>query len=110
VPEPYAVIALVKLIAGVGFALVYIGSVLIVDDLVPPSLRGTGQGFAKAVSFGLARIVRTLAGGAIYGYVGPRALFLVSAAAAICAGASVWAAAACVRRTEVALAAREAQL
>jgi hypothetical protein len=42
--------------------------------------------------------------------VGPRALFLVSAAAAICAGASVWAAAACVRRTEVALAAREAQL
>ncbi|HEY2937787.1 MAG TPA: MFS transporter [Gaiellaceae bacterium] len=104
------VIALVKLIAGVGFALVYIGSVLIVDDLAPPSLRGTGQGFAKAVSFGLAPIVGTLAGGAIYGYVGPRALFLVSAAAAICAGASVWAVAARVRRTEVALAAREARL
>ena len=104
------VIALVKLIAGVGFALVYIGSVLIVDDLVPPSLRGTGQGFAKAVSFGLAPIVGTLAGGAIYGYAGPRALFLVSAAAAVGAGAAVWAAAARVRRAEVPVAAGEGQL
>jgi MFS transporter, PPP family, 3-phenylpropionic acid transporter len=87
-------IALVKLIAGVGFALVYVGSVVIVDDLVPLGLRGTGQGFAKAVSFGLAPILGTLVGGAIYDYAGPRALFLASAGAAVVAGAGVWAVAA----------------
>ena len=86
-------IALVKLLAGVGFAFVYVGSVVIVDDLVPASLRGTGQGVAKAVSFGLAPVVGSLAGGAIYDYAGPRALFIASAGAALVAGGLV-----CARR------------
>jgi PPP family 3-phenylpropionic acid transporter len=88
--DPLA-IALVKLVAGVGFALVWVGSVLLVDDLVPSGLRGTGQGLAKAVSFGLAPILGSLAGGALYDYEGPRALFLACAAAALVAGASVFA-------------------
>jgi MFS transporter, PPP family, 3-phenylpropionic acid transporter len=83
------VIALVKLVAGVGFALVYVGSVLLVDDLVPPGLRGTGQGLAKAVTFGLSPILGSLAGGAIYDYAGPRALFLACAGAALLAATSV---------------------
>ena len=86
--DPLA-IALLKLVAGVGFALVYVGSVLLVDDLVPPALRGTGQGLAKAVSFGLSPILGSLAGGAIYDYAGPRALFLACAGAALVAGTSV---------------------
>jgi PPP family 3-phenylpropionic acid transporter len=83
-------IALVKLVAGVGFGLAYVGSVVIVDDLVPPSLRGPAQGLARAVSFGLALVVGSLAGGAVYDYAGPRALFLACAAAAAIAGALVW--------------------
>jgi MFS family permease len=94
-------IALVKLVAGVGFALVYVGSVLLVDDLVPPALRGTGQGLAKAVSFGLSPILGSLAGGAIYDYAGPRALFLACAAAALVAGTSVFVIAARSRATRV---------
>ncbi len=86
--DPLA-IALVKLIAGVGFALVYVGSVLLVDDLVPPALRATGQGLAKAVSFGLSPILGSLAGGAVYDYAGPRALFLTCAGAALVAATSV---------------------
>jgi PPP family 3-phenylpropionic acid transporter len=86
--DPLA-IALVKLVAGVGFALVYVGSVLLVDDLVPPALRGTGQGLAKAVTFGLSPILGSLAGGAIYDYAGPRALFLACAGAALVAATSV---------------------
>jgi MFS transporter, PPP family, 3-phenylpropionic acid transporter len=82
-------IALIKLLAGIGFALVYVGSVVIVDDLVPPSLRSTGQGFAKATAFGLAPIVGSLAGGAIYDYAGPRALFLTATGSALVAGATV---------------------
>jgi MFS family permease len=99
--QPLA-IALVKLVAGIGFALVYVGSVLLVDDFVPPALRGTGQGLAKAVSFGLSPILGSLAGGAIYDYAGPRALFLACAAAALVAATSVLAIAARSRATRAA--------
>ena len=92
-------IALVKLVAGIGFALVYVGSVVLVDDLVPPGLRGTGQGLARAVSFGLAPILGSLAGGAIYGYAGPRTFFLTCAGSALVAGATVWVIAARARAT-----------
>ena len=98
--DPLA-IALVKLVAGVGFALVYVGSVLLVDDLVPVPLRGTGQGLAKAVSFGLSPILGSLAGGVIYDYAGPRALFLACAGAALVAGTSVFLIAARNRATRV---------
>jgi MFS family permease len=94
-------IALVKVVAGVGFALVYVGAVLLVDDLVPPALRGTGQGLAKAISFGLSPILGSLAGGALYDYAGPRALFLACAAAALVAGTSVFVTAARSRATRV---------
>ena len=83
--EPVA-IALVKLLTGVGFALAYVGSVLIVDDLVPEALRGTGQGLARAVCFGLAPILGSLVGGVVYDVGGPAALFLGCAAAAAAAG------------------------
>jgi MFS transporter, PPP family, 3-phenylpropionic acid transporter len=98
--DPLA-IALIKLVAGVGFALVYVGSVLLVDDLVPPALRGTGQGLAKAVTFGLSPILGSLAGGAIYDYAGPRALFLACAGAALVAATSVSVIAARGRATRV---------
>jgi MFS transporter, PPP family, 3-phenylpropionic acid transporter len=98
--DPLA-IALVKLVAGIGFALVYVGSVLLVDDLVPAALRGTGQGLAKAVTFGLSPILGSLAGGAIYDYAGPRALFLACAGAALVAAGLVSVIAARGRATRV---------
>jgi MFS family permease len=105
-------IAAVKLVAGVGFGLAYVGSVVIVDDLVPEALRGTGQGLAKAVSFGLAPIAGSLAGGAVYDLAGPRTLFLACAGAAVVAGGAVSAIAVRDRgRARVAVAAgHEAQL
>ena len=86
--QPVA-IALVKLITGVGFALAYVGSVLIVDDLVPEALRGTGQGLARAVCFGLAPILGSLVGGVVYDVGGPEVLFLGCGVAAAGAGAAL---------------------
>jgi PPP family 3-phenylpropionic acid transporter len=83
--EPVA-IALVKLVAGVGFALAYVGSVLIVDDLVPEALRSTGQGLARAVCFGLAPILGSLVGGVVYDVGGPATLFIGCGVAAAAAG------------------------
>lgn len=82
-------IALVKLVAGVGFALSYVASVTIVDDLVPHTLRGTGQGLARAVCFGLAPVLGSLGGGAVYEVAGARVLFAACAAAALAAGAGI---------------------
>jgi MFS transporter, PPP family, 3-phenylpropionic acid transporter len=81
-------VAVVKLVAGIGYALVYVGSVIIVDDLVPARLRASGQGAAKAVSFGLSPILGTAAGGLLYDLAGPRTMFIV-AVVAVVAGAGV---------------------
>jgi PPP family 3-phenylpropionic acid transporter len=82
-------IALVRVAVGIGFAFVYVGSVIIVDDLVPSGLRATGQGLAKAVSYGLAPVLGALGGGVMYQTLGPRALFETSAALAVSAAVIV---------------------
>lgn len=86
------VAALLKLVVGVAFALTYVGSVLIADELTPARLRATGQAVMKGVAFGLAPIAGSLGGGLVYGILGARAMFLISALAAAAAGGLVLAA------------------
>ncbi len=81
--------ALLKLVLGVGFALTYVGAVLIADDVAPPHLRATAQALVKAVSGGLAPVIGALGGGIIFGAFGSGAMFV--AAAAVAAGAGVMA-------------------
>jgi PPP family 3-phenylpropionic acid transporter len=81
--------ALLKLVLGVGFALTYVGAVLIADDVAPLHLRATAQALVKAVSGGLAPVIGALGGGIIFGAFGSGAMFV--AAAAVAAGAGVMA-------------------
>ncbi|HEY1455507.1 MAG TPA: MFS transporter [Candidatus Dormibacteraeota bacterium] len=83
-------VALMKLAAGVGFALTYVATVLIADELTPSHLRATGQLLGKAAMFGVAPVVGTIGGGLIYGTYGSRAMFLASAAVAGAAGLAAW--------------------
>ncbi|MDQ2942318.1 MAG: MFS transporter [Candidatus Dormibacteraeota bacterium] len=85
VTDPLAV-ALMKLVAGVGFALTYVGMVMIADELSPPHLRATGQALVKAAMFGLSPVAGTVGGGLIYGAFGSRAMFLAATAIAGVAG------------------------
>jgi MFS family permease len=89
ISDPVA-ITLLKLVIGVGFALTYVGTVVIADDLVPVHLRATGQAVAKAASFGLAPVLGTLGGGFVYAVSGPRAMFLAAAAIAAAAAGLAW--------------------
>jgi MFS transporter, PPP family, 3-phenylpropionic acid transporter len=82
--------AAVNVAAGFGFAFYSIGSVLVVDDVVPRRLRATGQSLAKAMATGLAPIVGGLGGGLVYDRVGPRSMFLLAAAVAAAGGAIGW--------------------
>jgi PPP family 3-phenylpropionic acid transporter len=82
-------VALLKLAIGVAFALTYVASVVIADELSPARLRATGQALVKSITFGLAPIVGTFGGGLIYGLLGARAMFLISTVVAAAAGVIV---------------------
>jgi PPP family 3-phenylpropionic acid transporter len=85
IADPLAT-ALVKLLMGAGFALTYVASVLIANDVAPAHLRATGQALVKAVGGGLAPTVGALGGGFVYGVFGSSAMFLTAAAVTIGAG------------------------
>ncbi len=68
--------ALLKLVAGVAFALTLISAVMITNDLAPSRLRATGQTLMKSVLFGVAPIVGALGGGVVYEALGARVMFL----------------------------------
>ena len=80
------VVALMKLVIGVGFALTYVAAVMIAEDMSPAHLRATGQALVKAAMFGLAPVAGTLGGGLVYGAFGPRSMFLAASAIAGVAG------------------------
>ncbi len=68
---------------GIGFGLVYVSTVVIVDNLVPPALRATGQGLRQTFQFGIAPVVGSAVGGYVYSRFGAPALFLSAAAVAV---------------------------
>ena len=88
-----AIAALLKLAAGVAFALTYVAAVVTTDELTPPQLRATGQALVKSVLFGLAPIAGAFGGGLVYGAFGSRTMFfastVVAGAAAVIAMVSV---------------------
>jgi MFS family permease len=87
-----AVLAATRLIAGFGFGLTAVGSVVIADELVPVHLRATGQAAAKAVSSGFAPIVGSLGGGLVFGYLGAVWFFVLAAILTTLSAVAAWAA------------------
>lgn len=81
------VVALLKLAVGVAFALTYVASVTIANELTPSRLRATGQALVKSTMFGLAPIIGALGGGFVYGTLGARTMFLASTLVVAAAGA-----------------------
>jgi MFS transporter, PPP family, 3-phenylpropionic acid transporter len=78
--------AALKLGVGVAFALTYVASVVLADELSPARLRATGQALVKSITFGIAPVAGSFGGGLIYGTLGPRAMFLISTAVVAAAG------------------------
>lgn len=93
------VVALLKLVIGVGFALTYVAAVTIANDLSPSRFRATGQALVKSVMFGLAPIIGAVGGGVVYGTLGARVLFLASTVVVAAAGAIALVAVPVTRRT-----------
>jgi len=90
---------LLKLVVGVAFALTYVASVTIANELAPARLRATGQALIKSTMFGLAPIIGALGGGIVYGTLGARVMFLASTVVVAAAGAIALAVVPVLRRT-----------
>jgi len=93
------VVALLKLVVGVAFALTYVASVTIANELSPARLRATGQALIKSTMFGLAPIIGALGGGIVYGALGARVMFLASTVVVAAAGAIALAVVPVLRRS-----------
>jgi PPP family 3-phenylpropionic acid transporter len=68
-----------QLLHGPSFALLIVAGVARADRLAIPGRRATGQALFTAAVLGLGGVIGSLGGGALYGALGPRPTFLVSA-------------------------------
>jgi PPP family 3-phenylpropionic acid transporter len=84
------VIAVLNGFEGVGFALLYVGGVMVVGKLVPRHLQATGQSVTQMVGQGLGPVLGASIGGVVYGRLGPPALFLGAAGSVMLAALVIW--------------------
>jgi PPP family 3-phenylpropionic acid transporter len=77
------VLSLLRLLSGVGFAFLVVGTVVAADHIVEPQLRASGQAVTRASTYGLSPIVGGIGGGLIWQWAGAPALFAATSAAAL---------------------------
>jgi PPP family 3-phenylpropionic acid transporter len=85
------VVSMLTVLEGLGFALLYTSSVLIVGTLLPKELYSTGQSLSSTVAFGLGPIVGGALGGWAFQALGPTTLYVSASILAACGGVIVWA-------------------
>jgi MFS transporter, PPP family, 3-phenylpropionic acid transporter len=77
-PTPELII-LSRALSGAAFSGTWIGSVLVMQAVLPRRLQATGQGLFGATAFGVASLVANVLGGIIYGSMGSAVLFGICA-------------------------------
>jgi PPP family 3-phenylpropionic acid transporter len=88
-PSPIALVALAPF-GGVGFAFVYVGTVMVIARRVPASSQATAQGLFSGTTFSLGSIFGAVLGGQLAQATSIPALFVVSAAIAMASGLGIW--------------------
>jgi MFS transporter, PPP family, 3-phenylpropionic acid transporter len=80
-----AAILAIQLLHGVTFATFYLSSMVILDGMVPPGLRATGQGMYSALTFGLGSFLGGVISGLLFDQWGMAVLFRLSSLMALLA-------------------------
>ena len=83
-------IIIVRGLTGIAFAAIAIGAVMAIGNLLPSRLQATGQGMFATVSFGIAAVVASTAGGIVYSAGGHVPLFAGAAAVVAVGILVVW--------------------
>lgn len=82
--SPLAILS-IQLLHGVTFALFYLASMAILDEMTPPGLKATSQGMYSAFTFGLGSLLGGLGSGFLFDQFGMAFLFRVSSLLALIA-------------------------
>jgi len=88
-PSPIVLVALAP-VGGVGFAFVYVGTVMVIARRVPASSQATAQGLFSGTTFSLGSIIGAVLGGQLAQATSIPALFVVSAAIALASALGIW--------------------
>jgi MFS transporter, PPP family, 3-phenylpropionic acid transporter len=88
-PTPELII-ISRAVSGAAFAGTWIGSVLVMQVVLPRSLQATGQGLYGATAFGVAALVANVLGGIVYGSLGSSVLFGIVAALGLAGAVVAW--------------------
>jgi MFS transporter, PPP family, 3-phenylpropionic acid transporter len=88
-PSPIVLVALAP-IGGVGFAFVYVGTVMVIARRVPASSQATAQGLFSGTTFSLGSIIGAVLGGQLAQATSIPVLFVVSAAIAMASALGIW--------------------
>jgi MFS transporter, PPP family, 3-phenylpropionic acid transporter len=84
------IVSLLTILEGVGFALLFTTSVVVVGRLLPSSLYSTGNSVAQMVGFGIGPIVGGLTGGFVYQHLGPVMLYVGASCFALAGAIAAW--------------------
>ena len=86
---PVAIIAS-RLISGMGYAGLWIASVMTMQQLLPARFQGSGQALLSMTTVGVAGFLANVVGGLLYEGHGPGVLFGISALLALLGAAVAW--------------------
>jgi MFS family permease len=89
VSEP-TVLLVISVAGGVGFALIYVGTVTYVSRVVPPGVRATAQGIFSGTAFSFGAILGSVIGGLLAAPLSLPGVFAVSAVGLGVAAAVTW--------------------
>lgn len=88
--EDPMLVSLLTVLEGMGFALLFTTSVVIVGRMLPPTLYATGQSLVATVGFGVAPILGAGIGGFVFESFGDLTLYLGAAALALGGAVGAW--------------------
>jgi MFS family permease len=83
-------LAMLTVLEGVGFSLLFTTGVVVVGRLLPSSLYSTGNAVAQMVAFGIGPIIGAGVGGAVYEHLGAQVMYASAATLAVCASVVAW--------------------
>jgi MFS family permease len=81
---------LLTVFEGMGFALLFTTSVVVVGRLLPPTLYSTGQSMVQTVALGIAPILGAGIGGVVFQNLGPLTLYVGASCLAVCGAIGAW--------------------
>jgi PPP family 3-phenylpropionic acid transporter len=88
--ESPTLVSLITVFEGMGFALLFTTSVVVIGRMLPASLYSTGNSLSATVGFGIGPILGAGLGGFVFESLGSATLYIGASALALAGGVAAW--------------------